>query len=178
MKIDVVAGQGVGAGGAALAAIGGGARLWEEGGIWRSARVRLLYSWTPAVRVLPITGVAFALLLLVTVVAAVFGWVVPAWWAGTLAAVLAALVISPRALAQGPAVPTAPTRADILRGEYGRYRANNDLLSYHLDVRVDPATSSVFVRLTAPLELPLTLPGAPERATVSAEGEASSAVTP
>src|SRR6185503_12247897 len=32
-----------------------------------------------------------------------------------------------------------PTRADILRGEYGRYRANNDLLFYHLDVRVDPA---------------------------------------
>ena len=31
-----------------------------------------------------------------------------------------------------------PTRADILRGEYGRYRANNDLLSYRLDVRVDP----------------------------------------
>lgn len=32
----------------------------------------------------------------------------------------------------------APTRFDILRGEYGRYRANNDLLFYHLDVRVDP----------------------------------------
>jgi aminopeptidase N len=31
-----------------------------------------------------------------------------------------------------------PTRADILRGEYGPYRANNDLLSYHLDIRVDP----------------------------------------
>jgi aminopeptidase N len=31
-----------------------------------------------------------------------------------------------------------PTRADVLRGEYGRYRANNDLLYYHLDVRVDP----------------------------------------
>src|SRR5437899_4879364 len=31
-----------------------------------------------------------------------------------------------------------PTHADILRGEYGRYRANNDLLFYHLDVRVDP----------------------------------------
>src|SRR5262245_33415421 len=30
------------------------------------------------------------------------------------------------------------TRGDILRGEYGRYRANNDLLSYHLDIRVDP----------------------------------------
>jgi aminopeptidase N len=31
-----------------------------------------------------------------------------------------------------------PSRAKILRGEYGRYRANNDLLYYHLDVRVDP----------------------------------------
>ena len=31
-----------------------------------------------------------------------------------------------------------PTRADILRGEYGQYRANNDLLYYHLDIRVDP----------------------------------------
>jgi aminopeptidase N len=37
-----------------------------------------------------------------------------------------------------PSTGRAPTRADILRGEYGRYRANNDLLSYHLDVRVDP----------------------------------------
>jgi hypothetical protein len=33
----------------------------------------------------------------------------------------------------------AQPRADVLRGEYGRYRANNDLLSYHLDIRVDPA---------------------------------------
>jgi aminopeptidase N len=33
---------------------------------------------------------------------------------------------------------SAPTRAKILRGEYGRYRANNDLLFYHLDVQVDP----------------------------------------
>ena len=33
---------------------------------------------------------------------------------------------------------STPTRANILRGEYGRYRANNDLLFYHLDVRVDP----------------------------------------
>jgi aminopeptidase N len=30
-----------------------------------------------------------------------------------------------------------PTRADILRGAYGPYRANNDLLFYHLDIRVD-----------------------------------------
>ena len=31
-----------------------------------------------------------------------------------------------------------PTRADILRGAYGPYRANNDLLFYYLDIRVDP----------------------------------------
>ncbi len=37
-----------------------------------------------------------------------------------------------------PATPAAPTRADILRGQYGEFRANNDLLSYHLDIRVDP----------------------------------------
>ena len=33
---------------------------------------------------------------------------------------------------------TSPSHGDILRGEYGRYRANNDLLSYDLDIRVDP----------------------------------------
>ncbi|MGA2267522.1 MAG: M1 family metallopeptidase [Bryobacteraceae bacterium] len=37
-----------------------------------------------------------------------------------------------------PPAAATPTRADILRGEYGPYRANNDLLFYHLDVRVDP----------------------------------------
>src|SRR6516162_9600091 len=41
-------------------------------------------------------------------------------------------------LASQTAAPQTPSRADILRGEYGRYRANNDLLFYHLDVRVDP----------------------------------------
>jgi aminopeptidase N len=40
--------------------------------------------------------------------------------------------------AQTSQTPAAPTRADILRGAYGQYRANNDLLYYHLDVRVDP----------------------------------------
>jgi aminopeptidase N len=45
----------------------------------------------------------------------------------------------PAAAAQQPSQTLpAPTHADILRGEYGPYRANNDLLSYHLDVRVDP----------------------------------------
>lgn len=42
------------------------------------------------------------------------------------------------AQSQSLTAPKSPTRADILRGGYGRYRANNDLLFYHLDVRVNP----------------------------------------
>ena len=42
-----------------------------------------------------------------------------------------------------PAPLRPPTRADILRGEYGRYRANNDLLFYHLNVRVDPEKKTI-----------------------------------
>jgi len=36
-----------------------------------------------------------------------------------------------------------PTRFDMLRGAYGPYRANNDLLYYHLDIRVDPGQKSI-----------------------------------
>ena len=48
-------------------------------------------------------------------------------------------------VAQTPTPPPFPAavRADVLRGEYGRYRANNDLLTYHLDVRVDPEKKSI-----------------------------------
>ncbi len=42
------------------------------------------------------------------------------------------------AASQIPRSAHEPTPADILRGAYGPYRANNDLLYYHLDVRVDP----------------------------------------
>jgi aminopeptidase N len=62
------------------------------------------------------------------------------------AAALFVLLSSAAVLAQQPATPRpappstlrAPTRAELLRGEYGRYRANNDLVYYDLDVRVDP----------------------------------------
>jgi aminopeptidase N len=47
----------------------------------------------------------------------------------------------PAAAPQQPS-PT-PSRADILRGSYGQYRANNDLLYYHLDVRVDPDKKTI-----------------------------------
>ena len=37
-----------------------------------------------------------------------------------------------------PSTLRAPTRAEVVKGEYGRYRANNDLLHYDLDIKVDP----------------------------------------
>ena len=44
VKIDVIAGHGVGAGSAALAAIDGATRLWDPQGIWRSTRARASYT--------------------------------------------------------------------------------------------------------------------------------------
>jgi aminopeptidase N len=60
-----------------------------------------------------------------------------------LLAVVASVALQAQAAQQppaagAPATPAAPTRANILRGEYGKLRANNDLLFYHLDIRVDP----------------------------------------
>jgi aminopeptidase N len=42
-----------------------------------------------------------------------------------------------------PDVLKTPTADDLLRGGYGPYRANNDLLFYHLKLRVDPAAKSI-----------------------------------
>ncbi len=69
-------------------------------------------------------------------------------------ALLSVSISSPAQSAQKPATPPSEvgsqytprpqpavlpnTRAAMLRGAYGPYRANNDLLSYHLDIRVDP----------------------------------------
>jgi hypothetical protein len=57
---------------------------------------------------------------------------------------------------------------DYLRGTgaFGRYPG----LTYR--VRVDAATQRVEVSITAPLDLPLTIPGSPERATIGATGSA------
>jgi hypothetical protein len=60
-----------------------------------------------------------------------------------LFAVLAVIAGSVAQTPQRPNSPQAPTHANILRGEYGRYRANNDLLSYDLKIRIDPAKKFV-----------------------------------
>ncbi len=74
VKIDIVAGQGMGAGTAALAAIDGGARLFEADGIWRSADAKKLYSWT-----WPVRGAAWLALFLapILVLALLAGLYVP-----------------------------------------------------------------------------------------------------
>jgi aminopeptidase N len=58
-------------------------------------------------------------------------------WRRPAAIAAFAVAVAVGAPAQTP-TDRPPTRADLLRGEYGRYRANNDLLHYALDVRVDP----------------------------------------
>ena len=50
---------------------------------------------------------------------------------------LATAFINP-VFGQSKAAATSAAGIDVLRGDYGRYRANNDLLFYHLDVRVEP----------------------------------------
>jgi len=47
-------------------------------------------------------------------------------------------VPSPTQADASPQASTSATHADVLRGAYGPFRTNNDLLYYHLDVRVDP----------------------------------------
>src|SRR5271155_5366539 len=51
---------------------------------------------------------------------------------------LPAQTSQPDTPAATPPAVKQPTHADLLRGAYGPYRANNDLLFYHLDLRVDP----------------------------------------
>ena len=58
IKIDIVGGRGIGAVGAVLAAVDGGAQLWERGGFWRSAAVADLYRWRWPFRALRLLGIA------------------------------------------------------------------------------------------------------------------------
>src|SRR5256885_10185318 len=52
VKLDVVAGRGVGAIGALFAAIDGAQRLWEDKGFWRTPEVRALYRWRGVAQVI------------------------------------------------------------------------------------------------------------------------------
>ena len=58
VKLDIVAGRGVGVVGALFAAVDGAQRLWDDKGFWRAPAVATLYSWRPLVR---LTALAVAL---------------------------------------------------------------------------------------------------------------------
>ena len=62
--------------------------------------------------------------------------------------ILLTLAASLPLFAQPAARPAEPTHADILRGAYGPYRANNDLLFYHLDIRLDPEQKTINGKVT------------------------------
>ncbi len=64
VKIDLVAGRGVGVVGAVLAAVDGAQRLWDEKGFWRSASIERFYDWRVAPKI-----VGWALALSVAIVA-------------------------------------------------------------------------------------------------------------
>jgi hypothetical protein len=63
VRVDLIAGRGVGAVGAIFGAIDGGARLWEPTGLWRRPLARALYPWRAAYRNVA-RGLAIASLLL------------------------------------------------------------------------------------------------------------------
>jgi hypothetical protein len=50
VKIDIVAGRGIGVIGAFFTAIDGGARLWDPGGLWRAEGATRLYGWRATLR--------------------------------------------------------------------------------------------------------------------------------
>src|SRR5687768_14070855 len=77
VKLDLFAGHGIGAGGAALGAIDGGGRLWEANGLWQSPRIARLYSWTPLARAVTLIAAVVAAIFMTALVAVVLGFTVP-----------------------------------------------------------------------------------------------------
>lgn len=51
IRIDLVSGRGVGAASAMFAAMDGGARLWDEKGIWRTPAAKHYYRWRASLRI-------------------------------------------------------------------------------------------------------------------------------
>jgi hypothetical protein len=118
VKIDVLAGHGVGAGSAALAALDGAARLWEPSGIWRSKAAAGLYGWRWPIRGAAAVGVVLLATLLTPIAVLLVGLLV--YLVGFLLEMLqieagAAMVAAYSAWLQsafaGPNLPTTVPRA-------------------------------------------------------------------
>jgi hypothetical protein len=70
VKLDVVAGRGIGVVGALFAAVDGAQRLWDPKGFWRGTAVASFYRWRAAVTIAA-SAVALALALVVLPLAAI-----------------------------------------------------------------------------------------------------------
>lgn len=76
VKLDIVAGRGIGVVGALFAAIDGTQRLWDEKGFWRSNAVRSLYGWRTTPRLVIGALALSGLIVAVPILAIVVGLVV------------------------------------------------------------------------------------------------------
>src|SRR3984893_16134012 len=76
VKLDVVAGRGVGVIGALFAAVDGAQRLWDEKGFWRAAVVRSLYGWHALPRLVAWSLAAALAIVAVPIAAVAVGLVV------------------------------------------------------------------------------------------------------
>jgi hypothetical protein len=50
VRIDLVAGRGIGAIGAMFAAVDGGAKLWDQNGLWKRSAIAGAYGWRPSLK--------------------------------------------------------------------------------------------------------------------------------
>jgi hypothetical protein len=89
VKIDLLAGHGVGAASAALTAIDGASRLWEPNGVWQNERAARLYGWKSSARILGWLCAALLAVLVAAVLPPLFGITLPLG----AAAVLIVLVV-------------------------------------------------------------------------------------
>lgn len=76
VKIDVVAGQGIGAVSALFAAVDGAQKLWDDRGFWRGEGVRELYPWRTALKVVALALIVSVALVALPLVAMAAGLVV------------------------------------------------------------------------------------------------------
>src|SRR5512138_215830 len=76
VKIDLVAGRGIGAVGALFHAVDGASRLWDEKGFWRSAGVNTLYQWRAVPKLVAAALAVAAAIVVIPIIAVALGLIV------------------------------------------------------------------------------------------------------
>jgi hypothetical protein len=76
VKLDVVAGRGVGVVGALFAAVDGAQRLWDDKGFWRGPAVRTMYEWRLVPRIIGWALAASVAIVAVPIAAVAIGLIV------------------------------------------------------------------------------------------------------